>query len=400
MQPADRIAAAPLFDPVANARDLQPWLLEQAGRIEAANRIPDDVAERLVDAGLFRMTLPARHGGLECCPSVAWQAVFEVARGCSSCAWLVGLITANILMIGKFSAAAQDDVFGQGQPAIVPMLTGGVGHGITVTPVDGGIRLSGNWRYASGVDVASWLGLLVDRPEGDGVVPTLVMVPQTAFAIDHDSWNVLGMRGTGSKNVRLDEVFVPRHLFMDWAVLQAGGRHPDCPNTAPVYDYPLNPVFAMSVGAPTLGVAAAVAETYRDVVGRRVNSGTKVAQIEDRGSWIRLAAAEAVMSMAQDTLIRDAALITGHCDSGLEVPLDARARVRMRTARATALALTEAQGIFRSVGGSLLPTGTRIERLFRDVHAMSSHFLLAEDPIGEIYGRLLLGLELPPGARI
>lgn len=388
------------FDPVASARDLQPWLRDQAARIEAANRVPDDVAARLVDAGMFRMTLPARYGGLECCPSTAWRATFEIARGCSSCAWLVGLITANILMLGKFSARAQEDVFGNGQPAIVPMLTGGVGHGITVTPVEGGIRLSGNWRYASGIDVARWLGLLIDLPRGDGMAPTLVLVPQSAFVIDHDSWQVLGMRGTGSKNVSLTDTFVPEHRFMDWSVLQAGGKHADCPNDAPVYDYPLNSVFAMSVAAPTLGVASAVAETYREVAGRRVNSGTKVAQIEDRASWIRLAAAEAVMSMAQDILTLDARSITAACTAGHEVSLVDRARYRMRTSRATSLALSEAQGIFRSIGGSLLPSGTRMERLFRDLHAMSSHFLLAEDPIGEIRGRMLLGLDLPSGARI
>jgi len=389
-------------DPVLAARELQPWLKDQAGRIEAANRLPPDVVERLVDAGLFRMTVPQRYGGLEMCPSDISRAVFEVARGCASSAWLIGLVAANVMMVGKFSDAAQADVFGDGRPAIVPMLTGGVGYDIDITPVDGGIRLSGKWRYASGIDIASWVGLLLQMPSGtDGPPkPTLVLVPQELFTIDQESWQVLGMRGTGSKNISLEDVVVPEHRFIDWATLQSGGRHPDCSNDGTIYRYPLNSAFALSVAAPTLGVARAVAETYTQTVKTRVLSGTGQAQVQDRIAQISVASSTAVMDLLCDALVHSARELTRKVENGDDASLEERAMFRMRIATSTSIALQEAQKIFRSIGGSLLPSGSQVERQFRDLHAMSSHFLLQEDAIGEAFGRLLLNLELPQNARI
>lgn len=104
-------------------------------------------------------------------------------------------------------------------------------------------------------------------PGQDGPCPALVLVPQEEFTIDQSSWNVVGMRGTGSKNVVLEDVFVPEHRFMDWARPQTGGRHPDGSNDGSIYRYPLNSAFAISVAAPTLGTAATVRNLCRDRQG-------------------------------------------------------------------------------------------------------------------------------------
>jgi 3-hydroxy-9,10-secoandrosta-1,3,5(10)-triene-9,17-dione monooxygenase len=384
------------------AKALQDWLLRKAGQIEAAKRIPDDVVERLAGADLFRMTQPPRFGGLGCTPREAWEAVFEVARGCGSCAWIVGLNSANILMLGKFSEEAQRDVFLCGKPAIVSMLTGGVGSDITTERVSGGVLLSGRWRYASGIDVASWVGLLVPLPNGNGRAPDphVVLLPQEAFSIDHSSWNVLGMRGTGSKDILLKPTFVPEHRWLSWSQLQTGEKHPTCPNDELIYQYPLNSVFAMSVLAPTLGVASAVAEEFRDLVKTRISSGTQQRQIDDKVAQIHVASGEATMAMMRQSLLDDADLVLNIIETGQALTPDQKAAIRMRLAIAARLALAAAQKMFSAMGGSLLPTGSRAERLFRDLHSMSGHFLLQPDAIGEAYGRLLLGLELPPGARL
>jgi len=385
---------------VSGAAALAPWLAEQARRIEEARRIPDDVADRLVDVGAFRVTQPRRFGGLSASPRIAWETTFEIARGCASSAWIVGLTSANILMLGKFSDEAQRDVFLCGKPPIVPMLTGGVGPDITADPVEGGILLSGRWRYASGIDVASWVGLLIPVQSGAGPEPHVVLVPKEEFAIDHDSWRVLGMRGTGSKTIALARAFVPEHRWMSWAVLQAGGKHPTCPNTEATYDFPLNALFALSVLAPMLGVAVAVAEEFAQVVKGRVSSGTQQQQVGDKLAHIDAATGVATMAMLRQVLLEETRAIEEEMAGGRSLSLEARGLMRMKIALASRQALGVAQKLFASLGGSLLSDGTRIERLFRDLHAMSSHFLLQPEPIGEAYGRLLLGLELPPGARL
>jgi alkylation response protein AidB-like acyl-CoA dehydrogenase len=376
------------------------WLSEQAARIEEARRIPDDVAERLFDTRLFDLMRPSRFGGFGVSPRFAWDATYHVAKGCSSCAWLAGLTSANIIMLGKFSAEAQQELFAPGVSPIVPMLTGGVGQDVRITPADGGIVLSGRWRYASGVDISDWLGLLINIPgDTDAPAPHVVLVPKSEFTIDHQSWRVMGMRGTGSKNITLEKTFVPSHRFMSWAELQAGKKHPTCPNTEPVYDFPLNTANAMSVLAPTLGVASACSEESIKIIRARVSSGNQQAQINDKIAQVDAGTNAATMNFLREFLLTETAAIEERILQSGTLTLEERGLSRTKVAIASRQALTSAQRLFAALGGSILPEGTRIERLFRDIHAMSSHFLLQPEPIAEAYGRLLLGLELSPGAR-
>jgi alkylation response protein AidB-like acyl-CoA dehydrogenase len=380
---------------------LVPWLSEQAARIEETRRIPADVAERLFETGLFNLMRPQRFGGFGASPRYAWEATFNVASGCSSSAWLAGLTSANIIMLGKFSADAQREIFSPGVSPIVPMLTGGVGQDIKIEPAEAGVVLSGRWRYASGVDVSDWLGLLVNIPgSGDVTGPHVVLVPQSEFTIDHDSWRVMGMRGTGSKNIALSKAFVPSHRFMSWAELQAGNKHPTCPNTEPVYEFPLNTANAMSVLAPTLGVASACSEECIRIMRSRISSGNQQAQINDKIAQVDAGGSAASMSLLRDFLINETAAIEERIGRAGVLTPEERGLSRTKVAIASRQALSSAQRLFAALGGSLLPEGTRIERLFRDIHAMSSHFLLQPEPISEAYGRLLLGLELAPGTRL
>lgn len=385
---------------LARASATQDWLRGKAAEIEQRRCLTAEVAERLVADGFFRITQPHLYGGLGLNPKAAWEVVLEVARGCSSTAWILGLSSANVVMIGKFSAEAQSDVFLSGKPTIVSLLTGGVGRDIRVEHADGGMRLSGRWHYASGIDVATWAGLLVPIPQTDGQpVMHVVLVPADAFSVDHESWNVLGMRGTGSKNIALDSVFVPAHRWMNWQLLQEGGCHPSCPKHGAISDAPLNAINAMSTLAPMLGVASAVAEEFRAIVRAKVSPAAQQALIDDKGAQIEAATGEATLAILRRSLLDDADdIVRMSAQDGVD--LMQRAAMRTRIAVASRLALRTAQDMFAALGGSVLPAGTRIERLFRDVHAMSSHMLLQPGPIGEAYGRLLLGLPLPPTARL
>ncbi len=173
-----------------------------------------------------------------------------------------------------------------------------------------------------------------------------------------------------------------------------------CPNNEPVYEYPLNTIFAMSVLAPMLGVATVVAEEFANLIKTRINSGTQQRQVEDKLAHIELASEEATIAIMRQALLDDSDFILNALRAGQTLPSKQKAAIRMRLAIAARLALTSAQKMFSAMGGSLLPHGSRAERLFRDLHAMSTHFLLQPEAIGEAYGRLLLGLELPPGARL
>lgn len=386
---------------VSSAAELGSELLGKADSIEAMGRMPPDVAAALADAGLFGITVPRAMGGHGLSPSVLWQATIELGRGCASTAWLVGLGGANLLMIGKFPAEAQEEVFLSGAPPIVPLLTGGVGRNISVRRCGDDIYVSGEWRYASGIDVASWVGMLVPVPAEDGtVVDTVVLAEQSAFSIDHGSWSVLGMRGTGSKDVRLEDVRVPRHRQMTWSALQAGLVSPDCPHDEPLYRLPLNAVFAMSVLAPTLGVASGIVDEFRNVVANRVLSGNREKQLGDKVSQIRVSETETWMQILRGQLLSDSDRLVERTLADHPLSIAEKAALRARIALCAQQALKVSQTVFHAVGGAILPAPSRLERGLRDIHGMASHFLLQPDPTGEIHGRVLLGLDLPASARL
>ena len=227
--------------------ELVAWLRGQAAEIEDQKRLPPHVIERLHAAGLFKLTLPEHHGGLGLTPDKAWNIIFDIARGSASAAWLISLCAANVVMLTRLSDRAQSELF-DGNRLVVSALTGAVPRNLVASHAEGGITLSGAWGYASGIDAANWVGVLV--PIGDPVRTFFALIPKTRFSIDHDSWNVLGMRGTGSKDVVLPTTFIPDYRIMDWALLQQGGKHPDCTCSERLDSYPINALFAASILAP------------------------------------------------------------------------------------------------------------------------------------------------------
>jgi alkylation response protein AidB-like acyl-CoA dehydrogenase len=152
--------------------------------------------------------------------------------------------------------------------------------------------------------------------------------------------------------------------------------------------------------APTLGVASACSEECIKIIRGRVSSGNQQAQINDKIAQVDAGTSAATMSFLRDFLIAETAAVEQRILRGGSLSHEERGLSRTKVAIASRQALSSAQRLFAALGGSLLPEGTRIERLFRDVHAMSSHFLLQPEPISEAYGRLLLGLELAPGTRL
>jgi len=230
------------------------------------------------------------------------------------------------------------------------MLTGGVGQDIQIELVDGGISLSGRWRYASGVDVSDWLGLLINIPNEMGTpTPHVVLVPRSDFMIDHQSWRVMGMRGTGSKTITLGKTFVPAHRFMSWAELQAGNKHPTCPNDEPLYDFPLNTANAMSVLAPTVGVASACSEECIRIMRGRVSSGNQQAQINDKIAHVDAGSNAATMSLLRDFLLSETAMIEQRIgESGTLTP-EQRGLSRTKVALASRQALSSAQRLFAAL---------------------------------------------------
>lgn len=382
------------------ARAMIPMLREAGPGHDADKRISDTVARRLRDEGFFRICQPIECGGWGMRPSVLWRVSREIARGDSATAWILSLAGLHPWMAGMFPVAAQDEVFPNGSDAVVIALTGNVGRGVTTTLEDGHYVLTGKWTYASGVDVCDWAAVLVEAPTEAGTKEMrLVLVPKAAFRIDDASWEVFGMKGTGSKDVYLDGARVPVGRSLLWADVQRSTVPGTERNRGPMYRIPHTSLFVMSIAAAITGVAAGLVDHYVEIVRRRLPAGLGTPQTEDRFSLAELGKAASRIEMGFDRLMSDVDEMWDIAVSGRDFTVTDRTRYRVDGATICDTVLDAADDLVRNLGGSLLPPGP-VERYFRDLHAMASHFLMQVDPSAELHGRALLGLPLPANARI
>lgn len=383
---------------ISAARNMIPLLREMGPRHDEEKRVSDKVAKLLRDNGFYRICQSPENGGYGMRPSVLWRVTREIARGDSATAWVLGLTGLHSWLAGFFPAQAQDDVFAGGRDAVVVALTGNVGRGVSVRLEDDHYVLDGKWTYASGIDVADWAVVLVEVEVDGRREQHLLLVPAASFRIDHDSWNVLGMRGTGSKDVYLENERVPRYRALNWQELQRLKAPGLERNRGPIYRIPHTSLFVMSVAAPVVSVAYGMLDLYLDTVKKRIPAGLRASQTEDRFSLAELGKAASQLGMAFNLLMHDVDEMYDRAVAGDEFTVDDRTRYRVDGAIIADTALSAADILVRNLGGSLLPNGP-IERCFRDLHSMAAHFLLQISPAAELHGRSLLGLELPPNAR-
>lgn len=384
---------------IASAKEMIPFLKEKGPQHDIDKRISNEVARKLRDNGFFRICQSRENGGFGLRPSVLWRVTREVARGDSASAWILSLAGLHPWVGGMFSPQAQDEVFKDGTDAVIIALTGNVGRGVDVQFDGSHFTLNGKWTYASGIDVADWAAVLVEAEVEGRKGRYLLLVPQSSFEIDDASWNVLGLRGTGSKDVYLKDEKVPVHRCISWDDLQQLKFPGSARNKDPMYQIPHTSLFVMSVAAAVAAVGHGMLDLYCDALQRRIPVGLNHAQLEDRFSMAELGKAASRLDMAFNQLMHDVDEMYDRAEAGYAFTIADRAKYRANAAVLSEVVMESVNIMVRNIGGSLLPNGP-IERCFRDIHSMASHFLLQTNHAAELYGRALMGLELPPNARI
>ena len=381
------LRAAPSSDAlVARAARLIPSLREHAAAADRNSRLAAETMRDLRDQGFFRILQPAHFGGYEMRPSVLWNVTRELGRGCGSTAFLLSLLGVHCWMVGMFDPAAQAEVFRDGADAIVPNLSIGVRRAAEATRAAGGYVVSGVWDFASGIDFADWVIAAIRVPDANGEMEErIALVAPSEFAIDANSWNMLGARGTGSKRVRLANSFIPDHRTITWADVQAGEYPGSVVNNGPLYQRTCGgSLLVLSSAAPVVAVAGAIVDHVVEEMKKRKPQ-----------QWIaiELGRSAAQIHMAHALLIRDADEVydTGLADEDLS--LDVQARHRADAAIISRTALAAADGLLCALGTTALACGTPAERALRDIHTMASHFRVQPEPACELFGKVLLGLE-------
>ena len=371
------------------AAAMVPVLLERQKEADKLRRIPDSTHRDFLGAGFYRIYQPRRYGGLECENRALIDIAGELGRGCGSSAWIFTNLVAQSLVLSMNCVEAQDDVWGENPEALIA-------SGLSVTgaktePVEDGILLDGLWSFSSGVDFADWLHLQVFVPREEGPPePRFALIPRGSFEVV-DDWNATGLLATGSKSVRLNDVFVPDYRTVAAGVLSGGKGLARDLNSAPLYQISIWSAGTQIFSAPAVGIARGaldyVEHEFRDRVGV---VGVKLSELPT--AQARVAEANAEIDAAKALLLQVSVEATDFAERDVHPELEQRARWRLNNAYATQLSIRAVERLYPLLGARGLDAANPFMRAWRDVHAVGQQITQAWDMQATNAGRIRFGL--------
>jgi 3-hydroxy-9,10-secoandrosta-1,3,5(10)-triene-9,17-dione monooxygenase len=379
---------------IRRARALAPAVRERVLEAEADRRTPIESIEAFVDAGLARILQPARWGGHELSHDAAFDVAVEIATACGSTGWCASLLNIHDWWLAAFPDAAQHDVWKDGPDVNIAGMVSPTGK---AAAVDGGFRLKGLWSYVSGVDHCGWalLAAMV-MPSGAGHPHMrFFAVPRRDFAVK-DVWHCVGLKGTGSNDVIVEDAFVPEHRTLTMADFLEGSTPGTQVNRGALYRLPMVCIFQSALCAPALGIGRGAHAEWRDWIKPRIVAYTGEQSIDTTEVQTGYARAGAGLDAAEMLMRANLDVVR----SG--APIDAATRQRSRIYWAEAV-----QRICGAVDRLMAMSGTRgfmeaspIQRAWRDVHTIASHVGLNPQQSAIAHGRQQLGLPRDPRLRI
>ncbi len=373
--PTDRAANRQyLLDAVASVAEV---VAANRERTEDGRTLAPEAVDALRRSGLFKMKAPRAVGGAEAHPVDQMDVIEAMAMIDPAASWCM-LITSAVSggALARLPDRAVDEILDRGYP----FMAGSLRPGGTARKVDGGFRVSGRWAWGSGVGHADWVSVpvLCDEP-----AMIQVVVPREQIVL-HDTWHVLGMRGTGSGDYELDDVFVPDRFATDPIAgrQQRGGALYRL--GLPGFVVNEHGAFAYAIGRLALAtfIDAAVAKKRGYVGGTTVADREVVQRAVGQGTQ-RMNACQLLMADAVDRLFDSAA-------DGPPPPA-AQADARAAATWCTDEAIDVVSTLFRYAGGSAVMLDNAMQRCLRDLYTVQSH-LVVSDSAYEIQGQLLLGL--------
>jgi alkylation response protein AidB-like acyl-CoA dehydrogenase len=365
-------------------------ILRMADQTEADRCLPQTLMDRLMDAGLFSIYTPRAFGGLELPLPEALHVVEEVSRLDGSTGWIVALGFANDILTSVLPDEGAARVLRNGSA----LIAGAPGFTVRAEPVAGGYCLTGQWPFCSGAPNATWMNVAAPIFDGDtprmgafGPEMILAFFPPIDVEIV-DTWQVTGLRGTGSHDLRVHQTFVPA-AFTGSFVMPAGPR--------PVRDSKLARIpFMTAVAiaqspAVCLGIARHAIDEFRALALQKERPFAPKLS-EQVQAQVGLARAEALLRSARCYWYDNVERLWTRVTSGGEVAVDDRVSVRLASLTAAEHSLAVVDSLYRLAGSSAIFQSSPLERCWRDVHTAAQHAQV-QDGRWETAGRVLFGLD-------
>ncbi len=352
-----------------------------AAAIEAERRMPPEVLEALVAAGAFKLALPQALGGAAAGLPTVLAAIEAIARADASAGWTVMIAITSSLMCGWMDDATNEEIFGPDDSVasgvFAPM---GEAH-----PVTNGFRVSGQWPYASGCEHAQhrMVGALV-RTGGMPEMRCFVFKAEQTTIVD--TWDVSGLRGTGSHDLLIDEAFVP--VNRSFSLVDDPPRR-----VAPLLGVPVFGVLAAGIAAVSLGIAHSAIGALNTLANSKATLNGRRGLAQRELVQLAVARAEAKRCAARAWLFETAetAMLTAS-EEDTPAPVPMRARLRNAACHAVRESADAVDLMYEAGGGASVYDHNPLQRHFRDVHVATQHMMVTPQ-VQALVGRVLLGLE-------
>ncbi len=375
------------MDVLAQARALAPEIAARGAEMEQARRLPADLARRFAAAGFFRMAVPADVGGLEVEPATLLRTIEAVAQADASAGWCV-MIGATTGVTAAYLAPDEARVL-YGDPLAI---TGGVfaPMGRAVPEADG-YRVSGRWQWASGSANCHWLmggSMLLDdgkpRMLANGMPDARMMIFPAAEATLIDSWHVTGLCGTGSGEMEVRDILVPRARSVSLMTDRSTA-------SGALYAFPVFGLLSLGIAAVMLGNARGAIDDLVELAGGKKPQGSRKTLAERATAQVTLAEAEAALRGARAFFYEAVAEAWDKARGAGVIDVPERAALRLAATNAARTAARVTRDMYDLGGGSSVFLTSSLQRRFRDGHVGTQH-LMVSAPTLELAGRVLMGL--------
>jgi 3-hydroxy-9,10-secoandrosta-1,3,5(10)-triene-9,17-dione monooxygenase len=377
------------------AKSLASKLGERAAEADQSRQLPQATWKDLLESGLLRAYQPAHWGGSEVDPREFSSAVIEVARAEGCAGWVAGIVGVHPWQTALYPRQAQEEVWGENPQTMSSSSYAPTGKAVKEP---GGYRLSGRWSFSSGCDHCAWVnlgavagGITVEGRE----LPNFrsFLLPRKDYRID-DNWFVAGLAGSGSKDIVVDDAFVPEYRSQSHWDYTFGRPLPGWElNPSVLYRLPWAEVFINAVIACVRGAAAGFLDTWTEIGHTR------------KGGFGLKVSADAFMQklLAESKYTIDTAILRLYCDCdemmdaariGERFSLKRRAELRYHSARSAYLAARQIDLLYEAGGGHAVFLNHPLQRRYRDFKAMMSHAGINQDAPARLHGAAEFGLPI------
>ncbi len=367
--------------------DLLHSIAARAADTEAQRRLPADLAGELARAGLFRLAVPRALGGAEVDVATLFTTLEAIGRADAATGWCVMIGGTTALISAWLPPAFAAQIWGD--PDVI---TGGVFAPMGKAIVDGDdFVVSGRWPWASGSANCAWLlggAVILDgssmRTLANGAPDHRMMVMRRDDVELIDTWDALGMRGTGSGDMAATAVRVPQQRSVSF--FTDAPRH-----DGPLYRFPPFGLLALGIAAVACGNAAGALDDLAALAMAKKGGGSTRTLAERATVQADYAMAHADLAAARALVMAEIAAAWDRVVAGDTLDLPARARLRLAATRVTQVAARVAAKMHELAGGTSVYASHPLNRRFRDAHVATQHVMVAPATL-ELAGRVLLGL--------